>query len=342
MKAAPPVTLLPDMRHATAKFFLLELGIAVVLNGCASSAPPLPPSLDLPAPATDLRALRKGDRVYLAWTIPTQTTDQEAIRHPGPTLICRSMMAMTECGAAVGEVPASAEAGRTASNAGSPANQVTATYVDPLPVLVSADSPEEVNYSVEVLNPDRRGAGLSNQVQVPAAPAPPPPADFDAKITAEGVRLTWSCPAAEAASNAHYRLRIFRRLQGTEGEVRIAEPDLASCQGPAVLDQTFEWEKTYEYSAAAVLVLSPPGKPEIEIEGDDTPSVTVFAHDVFPPHGSAGAAGGFFGSGTSAFCGFDLVPGYRCGPGRVQRVSPRREWAGGEAECRAGESSSVS
>ena len=50
-----------------------------------------------------------------------------------------------------------------------------------------------------------------------------------------------------------YRLRIYRRLLGSPADTKVAEPDLGNCQGPAVLDQTFEWEKTYDYRAAAVV-----------------------------------------------------------------------------------------
>src|ERR1017187_8347248 len=81
----------------------------VLLSGCASSGPPLPPSLEVPSPVTDLRALRKGDKVYLAWTEPTKTTDHQAIRHSGPTLICRSREnAMKEGGTAEGAGPPAA------------------------------------------------------------------------------------------------------------------------------------------------------------------------------------------------------------------------------------------
>ena len=175
--------------------FLFFLPISILLSGCASSGPPLPPSLDLPTPVTDLRAMRKGDSVYLAWTVPTLTTDHQVIRQSGPTLVCRSTAAITDCGAAIGEV-APPELGKTAANRATAAN-VTATYVDHLSGMGPATGSlkAEVTYAVEVLNPARRGAGLSNQVEEPSAPALPPPDGFRAEITADGVRLTWSCVA---------------------------------------------------------------------------------------------------------------------------------------------------
>lgn len=293
---------------------LFAVAMISLLSGCASSGPPLPPSLELPMAVTDLRAMRKGDKVYLAWTVPTQTTDHQTVRRLGPTLICRSTTAITECGTAVGEVTAPSEMAKTPSKNRAPATKLTATYVDHLPTAAGANAlhKDEVTYAVEVLNANRRGAGLSNQVREPSAPALPPPGGFRAEITADGVRLTWSCASASAQPppGVQYRVRIYRRLQNSRTDSKVAEPDLASCQGPPVLDQafedqTFEWEKTYEYRAAVVVAISEPGKPETEIEGDDTPSVKVFAHDVFPPAVPTGLQAVFSGVGQAPFV--DLI-----------------------------------
>src|ERR1700739_2438386 len=79
--------------------------LTVVLAGCASVQAPLPPSLELPKPPTDLHALRKGNHVYLFWTVPTQTMDRQTVRHPGPTRICRGLEALlSTCGTPVGNV----------------------------------------------------------------------------------------------------------------------------------------------------------------------------------------------------------------------------------------------
>jgi hypothetical protein len=48
--------------------------LCLLLAGCAQTGPPLPPSLELPKPPSDLRASRKGDRVTLTWSEPTLTT----------------------------------------------------------------------------------------------------------------------------------------------------------------------------------------------------------------------------------------------------------------------------
>src|SRR5690348_15888220 len=111
---------------------LLITGATLVLAGCASVQAPLPPSLELPKPATDLRAVRKGDHDYFSWTAPTQTMDRQRVRRQGPTRICRSLEAlMSACGASVGNVPPAAKAQSQNIAVGNPYPQ--ASFVDALP-----------------------------------------------------------------------------------------------------------------------------------------------------------------------------------------------------------------
>src|ERR1017187_9560141 len=71
--------------------FIAPTALCLLLASCAQTGPPLPPSLELPKPPTDLRASRKGNRVTLNWSEPTLTTDRQSVRYIGPTLICRSL-----------------------------------------------------------------------------------------------------------------------------------------------------------------------------------------------------------------------------------------------------------
>jgi hypothetical protein len=293
------------MKPESLKLRCLLLTITV-LSGCASSGPPLPPSLEVPSPVTDLRALRKGDKVYLAWTEPTKTTDHQTIRDAGPTLICRSREnAMNACGRAVGAAPPAARK-RISSKKQAPLPKTTATYEDILPVVPGVRPDDVVTYAVDVLNDRNRGAGLSNQVQLPLLPAVPPPVEFQAEVTGQGVKLIWaSASSPPQFANVEYRLRVYRRQEGSQSDDKIAEPVITDWQRSNVLDTTFEWEKTYNYRAAVLTVISPPGKPAMEIEGDDTASVRVLAHDTFPPAVPSGLQADFSGPGQPLFV--DLI-----------------------------------
>jgi hypothetical protein len=288
--------------------FVAGLGLSLFFwfAGCATIAPPLPPSLELPKPPVDLRAVRKGDRVILSWTIPTFTTDRQRVRALGPTRVCRTLdEAFARCGTPVGEampLPAQAFASRPAGQ------KVTNTFTDRLPVeLERGNRFGFVRYAVEVLNPEGRGASLSNLVSVPLAEALPPPADFAARVRDEGVVLSWSGPLLSRtyANPVSSITRVYRRAEGSQESILVGQVDVGMNAHPSLTDQSFEWEKTYFYHADTLTILRPAGKAEIQVVGDDSAEVKVFADDVFPPAVPSGVQAVFSGPGQAAF--IDLI-----------------------------------
>ena len=169
------------------------LGAALLLGSCGQPGSPQPPSLELPRPAEDLTATRKGDRVTLRWTLPSRFTDGRMIRRLGPSRICRapgSSPAAT-CNA-VGTVPAPPDAPKHKSMP-----RVPEEYVDVLPPSLLQASPSAgVMYGIEILNVHGRSVGISTQVAISTAPALSPPSGLAAKIDDNGITLglaTGSC-----------------------------------------------------------------------------------------------------------------------------------------------------
>jgi hypothetical protein len=290
---------------------LLAMAGLVWATGCASIGAPRPPALELPKPPTDLHAARKGDRVTLTWSIPTQTTDRQSVRFLGKTLVCRSLQpAMKQCETPVGE--ASPPADLAAARKSTP-KKLSASFSDTLPSALEREHPNGfATYAVEVLNRAERGAGISNQVHVALVPTLPPFGGFNARTTSKGVVISWACAAAAEVrpGGAKYLFRIYRREDGKTGETRIVQLDATGCAGEAgdqtsFLDQSFEWEKIYSYRGTVVSVVEAAGKTSVEVEGEDTPEVKVFAHDIFPPAVPTGLQAVFSGAGPQAFV--DLI-----------------------------------
>ncbi len=299
---------------------LITFALCLLLASCAQTGPPLPPSLELPKPPTDLRASRKGDRVTLSWSEPTLTTDRQSVRYLGPTRICRSAETeITTCGNPVGIAPAPATApqkrppkrGSTQkSNTPRPAPQ---TYTDTLPAnMLKLDPAAEVTYAVEVLNRNARGAGLSNRVHIPAIITVPPPSDLSADLTGDGVILSWTSagePAIvspQSASNSprvQFRYRIYRRDESGKDAI-AGEVPLGVGSAVHFTDTGFEWEKTYLYRVTAVSIIQRPDN-ETQVEGEDSPLVRVVAHDIFPPNVPTGLQAAYSGEGQKPF--IDLI-----------------------------------
>jgi hypothetical protein len=272
-----------------------------LLTACGTPGVPLPPSLELAKPVTDLRAVRKGDKVYLAWTEPTQTTDRQNIRHMGLTSVCRGLNpALPTCETLAGHV--SPPKATTPKDKKATPAKAQASFVDSLPRAIQEQSPTgEITYAVSAMNDAGRSAGFSNRVQVPAAPTLNPPADFKVQLGAEGITMTWTPVADPHVNGLTHFYRAYRRAQGSSTDTQAGSAPITSS---TLSDQSFEWEKTYEYRLTVVTIVSRAGS-EFQIEGDDTPVVQLVAHDVFPPAVPSGLQAVASGVGQSLF--IDLI-----------------------------------
>ncbi|MGO8795781.1 MAG: fibronectin type III domain-containing protein [Candidatus Sulfotelmatobacter sp.] len=303
------------------------------MTGCASIGPPTAPSLELPKPPTDLKAARKGNKVTLTWTIPKRTMDRQSVRYLGKTQVCRnvgsghaapepaapetqpagdhlaaSIHPVKECGTVVGSVAAPADF----LDVRKTGKKLSAAFVDTLPTAIEAADPAGfATYGVSVMNEAGRSAGLSNLARVPLVPTVTPFADFAAKTEARGVMISWQCPKERGkTAGVKYLFRIHRRAANSAVATKIADVEATDCiadaagQSNAFLDSSIEWENTYFYRGAVVSVIEAGGKP-VEVEGDDTPEIRVFAHDIFPPAVPTGLQAVYSGPGQPTF--IDLI-----------------------------------
>jgi len=295
------------MRQPLSKLLLI-FGTAALV-GCGVPGAPKPPSLDLPQPVTDLRALRKGNSVFLDWTVPAETTDHLPVRNLGATFICRSPDAISNCTNPIAEVPPPPLAAGNHKKAkfAKHSAKLTASYVDNLPRTILGESPQaRILYAISARNENERSAGLSNIAQVPALPALPPPSDFRAQVTAEGVILHWATTAAAPVlTGVEYSYRVYRKPVDGNVDAIVGEALLLPSSAMQMVDRSFDWEKTYFYRATAVTRIHEAGKADTQFEGADTPAVKVFTHDVFPPAVPSGLQAVFSGTGQKTF--IDLI-----------------------------------
>lgn len=286
------------MRPLELKLIACLLAAAAMIS-CGAPGAPVPPQLELPRPVTDLRAFRKGNTVHLSWSTPTQTTEHRNLRKGGTADVCRATAgSLKACGVPVARLPFQALRNATA-------NQLVAGYTDQLPSSLASAPTGVFIYAVSVLNTYGRSAGLSNRVQVPAAPVLAPPLNLHAQPTAEGVQLSWNSVAAPQLPSLRFIYRIYRREQGSNKEVIAGELPVTGQPSPSLLDRSFEWQKTYYYRLAVITVIEVENGPEQNVEGDDTPAVQVVARDVFPPATPSGLQAVFSGPGQPPF--IDLV-----------------------------------
>ena len=262
---------------------ILILALSALL-GCGVPGAPLPPSAEIPKFVGDLKAQRKGATVTLTWTTPTETSDGELIRKPGKMLVQRALSSGSGSDLqfqTISELPL-----KPTLNEGR-GDQATAK--DTLTDALRSGKAEFAVYSVLAQGRNGKSFGLPNRASVSLAPDLAPPHKVSANSVAAGIMISWNefvPPENHSRLQTQYAYKIMRRLLGANESVLVKQLD-AGNQGMSFVDTGIEWEKTYQYWITPV-TLWQGGNRKGEIEGDDSPTVDVLAHDSFPPASPAG------------------------------------------------------
>jgi hypothetical protein len=261
---------------------LLAVSAAAFLTGCGTPGAPLPPSLKLPDPVTNLAAIRTGNQVLLTWTMPKKNTDKMLIKGNIPVRVCRK-----EGSGACETVPASL----------SFPSEAKATFTETLPAKLASGAPRPVSYFVELLSPHGRSAGLSNAAHVLAGEAPAAVAGLASQLRKGGVVLSWT---PEESGDHTTVIRLHRKLltpqtksaasEGSQQGLLAPPKELleqtllvdSPAQPGRALDNSIRFGQTYEYRAQRVARVVVDGEP-VELAGPLSEPIRVEAIDTFPP-----------------------------------------------------------
>ena len=324
------------------------LAIGLVLTGCGTPGAPMPPSLKLPAPVTDLSAARAGEQISLAWTMPKKNTDKLLLKGNVAVRVCRKKE-----GGACALVASDLEFAPGAGGA----------FTETLPPALAAGAPRKLAYFVELTNRNGRSAGLSNAAMVLAGEAPAGVANLTAEVRKDGIVLRWTPGASGGPVLQQASIRLHRKLLTPAPEAKptaqqglLAPPPEpleqhllvgANAHGRA-LDKAIRFGQTYEYRAQRVMRVNISTKKgdartdedmTLELAGPLSEPVRVEAKDVFPPDAPTGLAAVATGAGAETAIDLSWQPnteadlsGYavyrREGSENWQRISPAQPLAG--------------
>jgi hypothetical protein len=256
----------------------LALLLARTLIGCGAPAAPEPPSLNLPVPVPNLSAVRTGDSVHLAWTMPTRTTDRVALRHPLTAQICRAI----ESGLCANLTSLTLAPG------------VAGTYTDALPPDLVHSPDRLLRYEVAVRNHAGKSAGPSNPAYSAAGTTPAELTGLAGQMGREGVVLSWK-PVADAGRTVAFRIERLQLTAPAPEEVRRSP--LASSAPPATqtlvvhprdgdpghaIDTSVLLNQRYRYVMERVVMLDLSGK-SVEVKGAPSEAIEVSTKDIFAP-----------------------------------------------------------
>jgi fibronectin type 3 domain-containing protein len=240
--------------------------LAAVMAGCGSIGDVLPPTLDIPLPAADLRVRQRAARVLVDFTVPELTTE-------GLPLVLRR--AELRAGPYTGEP---FDAGAWAAGA----VLLDTPGLKPGPAHFEYDSGpwtgQEVFFRVRLFGKKGRPSAWSNFASLRVVAPLAAPSGLTAEATAAGVRLSWAGPAEPTGLS----YRILRAV----GKGSAAEAGMATTR--EWLDADAQFGESYSYQVQAVLKSG-----ESVAESDVSTPVSITPVDRFspaPPEGLTAAA----------------------------------------------------
>ena len=328
------------------------LGILSIISGCGTPGAPMPPSLKLPDPVTDLSALRTGNQVSLTWTMPKKNTDKLLLKGNVAVRVCRKQ----------DEGACEPVAGNLLLAPGA-----DGSFTETLPPELATGWPRKLSYFVELTNRNGRSAGPSNAAVVLAGQAPAAVVNLTAEMRKEGVVLRWTAGSSGPPQLKQASIRLHRLLLTPQSDAKPksrkgilapppepAEQTLlveANANGRA-LDKDIRLSETYEYRAQRVVRVNISTKTgnaktdesqtlDLELAGPLSDPVRIETLDVFPPAVPIGlaAVATVAGAGTEAAIDLSWQPdteadlaGYvvyrREGSEGWQRISPTQPVVG--------------
>ena len=137
-----------------------------------------------------------------------------------------------------------------------------------------------------------RDVRATHKVEKTTASVPPAPIlpaqGLHSELDMRGVYLIWENEIEAQDPSLKFDYRVYRQEKGSPN--RIAIPYLRGVihtqEGErwSGVDTNIQWEKTYSYTVKPLTrVYSQDGKLLAEIEGDESASIEVTTHNVFPP-----------------------------------------------------------
>lgn len=252
----------------------------MTLAGCGTPGAPLPPTLNLPRPVTDLAAERHGNTASLHWTTPAQTTDKLPLRGDIRMTLCRKADA-TQCTPVPG---ATQTAGAAAS------------YDDLLPPQLTTGAPRLLEYKLTAANSRGRSAGESNAVLIVGGEGPQGVTALTAAVIERGVLLHWH-QETEPQQQVMYVLHRETLVGGGPPRGKAAQPQAQRLTLTAntgtdpglALDDSVYPGGIYRYTVERVERVDIDGK-SYDLGGFVSEPVTVQVRDIFPPRVPAGLA----------------------------------------------------
>jgi len=229
---------------------------AALLAGCGYPGEPLPPALNRPMRVSDLKAVQRGRKIVVQFTVPKLTTEGLPIRD-NPDIEIRA-----------GEVP---NGGWSLPEWEKSSTRVPARLITVQDGQASAEmdtaglSGKSEVVMARVLGPAGRNVGWSAPINLLIVPPLPTPEGLTAKDAPDAVRLDWHAAAAQ--------FRVFRSSAADPDRKQIGVTDK-----PFYIDSDITFGTACQYQVQAIEKAG-----DTYAESEVSKTIAFTPADRFPP-----------------------------------------------------------
>jgi len=235
---------------------------ALAAGGCGVVGDPQPPLANIPAGVQDLAAIERGSTLFVQFSVPKYTTENNPIRKP-----LKLDLRIGASGASF-SAEAWAAAARPAGNATVDEHGM-AHYEIPCAEWIG----KEAILGARAIGANGKESKWSNFVRLPVVAPPEQPSGLRLVSTPQGVQVAWSARGEN--------FRIFRRVGDETGFTPVVTVQRSDWTDPAT-----EFGKRYVYQVRNIVKLA--GGREAESEPSE--EAVIAPEDLFPPPVPTGLA----------------------------------------------------
>jgi hypothetical protein len=278
-------------RAAASIVVAFSLCVSFLVTGCASPGEPTARHPIVPVPVADLSVRQVGGEIVLTFTLPTRSTNREALAERPSVEIYRAAIAVgatpdrkTPWGLAY-TIPAERLDSYVKSN--------RIEFRDPLaPAILMRAAGSPLAYMVRTRVARARASDDSNIITSRIFPPPAVPGGLRTAFTESAIALIWNesaLPQGATSGGYHvYRAQIEPEKEGgtqdaSQEKMKSPPEMVGSSTSLDYRDLHFEFGETYLYTVRSVAAFGAD-----LVESADSAAVKVTPRDIFPPAAPTG------------------------------------------------------
>jgi len=271
-----------DFRRFPLLACLAGLVCSAFLAGCAKTAEPHPPELQVPIPPADPSVRQYGDQALLSVSMPVENTNGSPVSTLGRVEVLRAIEDPA------GPPPAGNEEFlRHAETLFLIPGDRLAPYLrgDRLVLRDSLDFPDRsviysrrFRYAFVFVNQKGQSAGPTATAALAPVPIPYPPGRLFSEVIQDRIRIRWDVPSRNMDGSGPPRIAGYDLFRAEDPAGMPAVPlNAKPLMAPEFEDQAFRFDATYYYQVTVIGSLDPLA------ESVPSPVLKVETRDVFPP-----------------------------------------------------------